>query len=199
MDLIILAGMPASGKTTFVNKLSRALNYQVLEKDAIKEELFDVIGFENYTQKRLMDTAATAVLLRCADSLLSTGQSMIMVNNFRRDAEEQVQKLVDKHGCNCLFIFFGGDGDVFFERYNQRDLRGERHLGHVLQEHFPPREGDNLFYTMTRQEFCDKFEKLGMDKFDIRGIKRIDVDATYPEKIDVQALIDQIRDTLGGK
>jgi hypothetical protein len=52
---------------------------------------------------------------------------------------------------------------------------------------------------MTRQEFFDKFEKLGMDKFDIRGIKRIDVDATYPEKIDVQALIDQIRDTLGGK
>ena len=44
-------------------KLSRALGYPVLEKDAIKEELFDVIGFENYTQKRLMDTAATAVLL----------------------------------------------------------------------------------------------------------------------------------------
>jgi len=198
MDLIILAGMPASGKTTFVSKLSRTLNYPVLEKDAIKEELFDVIGFENYTQKRLMDTAATAVLLRCADSLLSCGQSMIMVNNFRLDAQEQVQKLVRRHNCNCLFIFFGGDGDVFYERYNQRDLRGERHLGHVLQEHFPPREGDDLHYTMTRREFYEKFEKLGMDKFSIEGIKRIDVDATYPEKIDIPALTAKIREMLGG-
>lgn len=45
MNIIIVAGMPASGKTTFVNKLSKALGYPVLEKDAIKEELFDVIGF----------------------------------------------------------------------------------------------------------------------------------------------------------
>ena len=73
MELIILAGMPASGKTTFSKKLNKALGYPVLEKDEIKEELFDVIGFENYAQKRLMDTAATAVLLRCADSLLSGG------------------------------------------------------------------------------------------------------------------------------
>ena len=46
MKLIILAGMPASGKTTFSRKLSKALGYPVLEKDEIKEELFDVIGFE---------------------------------------------------------------------------------------------------------------------------------------------------------
>ena len=41
MNVIIVAGMPASGKTTFVNKLSKALGYPVLEKDAIKEELPD--------------------------------------------------------------------------------------------------------------------------------------------------------------
>ena len=199
MDLIILAGMPASGKTTFSFKLSQALNYPVLEKDAIKEELFDVIGFENYTQKRLMDTAATAVLLRCADSLLSTNQSFIMVNNFRKDAEEAVDKLIKKHNCNCLFIFFGGEGDVFYKRYVERDLRNERHLGHVLQEHYPPHEGDALTHTMTREEFCEKFEKLGMDKFEVEGIKRIDVDATYPEKIDVLALIGKIKDMLGDK
>ena len=52
MNIIIVAGMPASGKTTFVNKLSKELGFPVLEKDAIKEELFDVIGFQNYAQKR---------------------------------------------------------------------------------------------------------------------------------------------------
>ena len=67
MDLIIIAGMPASGKSTAAEKLSRIFGYPVLEKDALKEELFDTIGFQNYPQKRLLDTAATAVLLRCVE------------------------------------------------------------------------------------------------------------------------------------
>ena len=196
MELIILAGMPASGKTTFSKKLSKALGYPVLEKDEIKEELFDVIGFENYTQKRLMDTAATAVLLRCADSLLSGGQSLIMVNNFREDAKASVEGLLEKHQCKAVFVFFGGDGDVFYQRYVERDNLHLRHLGHVLQEHYPPHPGDALEYTMTREEFAEKFEKLGMNEFHINGVERIDVDATYPETIDVEKLIEQIRETL---
>lgn len=196
MELIILAGMPASGKTTFSKKLSKALGYPVLEKDEIKEELFDVIGFENYTQKRLMDTAATAVLLRCADSLLSGGQSLIMVNNFREDAKAAVEGLLEKHQCKAVFVFFGGDGDVFYQRYVERDNLHLRHLGHVLQEHYPPHPGDALEYTMTREEFAEKFEKLGMNEFHINGVERIDVDATYPETIDVEKLIAQIREKL---
>lgn len=196
MELIILAGMPASGKTTFSKRLNKALGYPVLEKDEIKEELFDVIGFENYAQKRLMDTAATAVLLRCADSLLSGGQSLIMVNNFREDAKPAVESLLEKHQCKAVFIFFGGDGDVFYKRYVERDNLHLRHLGHVLQEHYPPHPGDALEYTMTREEFAEKFEKLGMNEFHIDGIARIDVDATYPEQIDAEKLIAQIKTHL---
>lgn len=196
MELVILAGMPASGKTTFSKKLSKALGYPVLEKDEIKEELFDVIGFENYAQKRLMDTAAAAVLLRCADSLLRTGQSLIMVNNFRKDMETAVEVLIQKYACRAVFIFFGGDGNVFYERYVERDKRHVRHLGHVLQEHYPPHPGDALEHTMTREEFSDKFEKLGMNEFHVNGISRIDVDATYPEQIDTEALISRIQAIL---
>ena len=196
MNIIIVAGMPASGKTTFVNKLSKELGFPVLEKDAIKEELFDVIGFQNYAQKRLMDVAATAVLLRCADSLLSGGQSMILVNNFRADAAPTVEAMLEKHNCGCIFLFFGGDGDVFYERYVQRDLVPTRHLGHVLQDRYPPQPGDPLTYSMTREEFASKFEHLGMNQFQISRGTRIDIDATYPERIDTEAVIAQIRSLL---
>lgn len=196
MNIIIVAGMPASGKTTFVNKLSKALGYPVLEKDAIKEELFDVIGFQNYEQKRQMDVAATAVLLRCADSLLAGGQSLIVVNNFRGDAAPKVEALLEKHNCGCVFVFFGGTGDVFYERYVQRDLVPSRHLGHILQDHYPPLPGEPLTYSMTREEFARKFEQLGMNDFRISRGTRIDVDATYPEKIDTESVIGQIRKLL---
>jgi hypothetical protein len=95
-----------------------------------------------------------------------------------------------------VFIFFGGDGDVFYQRYVDRDNKGLRHLGHVVQEHYPPRPGDPVSHTMTREEFADKFEKLGMNEFHVEGIRRVDVDATWPEKIDVDALIAKVRAML---
>lgn len=196
MNIIIIAGMPASGKTTFVNVLSKELGFPVLEKDAIKEELFDVIGFRNYEEKRLMDVAATSVLLRCTDSLLAGGQSLIVVNNFRSDVAPRVEEILQKYHCGCVLVFFGGDGDVFYKRYVERDLHPTRHLGHVLQDRFPPAPGDPLVYSMTREEFARKFESLGMNEFQISAAKRIDVDATYPEQIDTEALIQKIRQLL---
>lgn len=196
MDLIIIAGMPASGKSTYAKKLSRAIGYPIIEKDNIKEELFDTLGFTCYAEKRQHDVAATAVLLRVADDMLSCGQSLIMVNNFRDDAKDTLEKLINKYDCRCVIVFFGGNSDVFYKRYVERDNAHARHLGHVLQDHFPPRPGDSLDYEMTREEFRQKFEMLGMDKLQVQGGVRIVVDATDPALIDVNALNDAIVQAL---
>lgn len=196
MDLIIIAGMPASGKSTYAKKLSRAIGYPIIEKDNIKEELFDTLGFTCYAEKRQHDVAATAVLLRVADDMLSCGQSLIMVNNFRDDAKDTLEKLINKYDCRCVIVFFGGNSDVFYKRYVERDNAHARHLGHVLQDHFPPRPGDSLDYEMTREEFRQKFEMLGMDKLQVQGGVRIVVDATDPALIDMKALNDAIVQAL---
>lgn len=196
MDIIIIAGMPASGKSTVAAKISKAFGYPILEKDAIKEELFDTIGFTNYAEKRRHDVAATAVLLRCTDALLQGGSSFICVNNFRPEVQTQLQEILDRNQCKCVTVFIGGDADEFYKRYVERDQKHLRHLGHVLQDHYPPHEDDSLDYTMTRQEFAEKFEQLGMANFHIQG-PRIEVDATHPELIDVDKLIEDIKQALG--
>ena len=116
MDLIVIAGMPASGKSTYAKKLSRAIKYPIVEKDNIKEELFDTLGFKCYAEKRQLDVAATAALLRVADDMLSCGQSLIMVNNFRDDAKEALEKLILKYDCRCASAYYGGDSDVCYKR-----------------------------------------------------------------------------------
>lgn len=194
-NLIIIAGMPASGKTTAASALGKIFGYPILEKDALKEELFDTIGFTCYEEKRRLDPAAAAVLLRCADTFLDNGISLILVNNFRTDMQENVQKMIDRHNCACVTVFFGGNGDVLYQRYVERDLKQVRHPGHVVQDHYPLHEGEQAMYTMTREEFAEKFEKLGMADFRISG-PRIDVDATYPEKIDIAALAESIQTAL---
>ena len=191
MKLIIIAGMPASGKSTLARKVGKAFGFPVLEKDEIKEELFDTIGFTCYAEKRRHDTAANAVLMRCTEALLKSGTSAIVVNNFRSDMQKPLQELLDRYDCSVVTLFLDGDHDVFYRRYVERDNKHLRHLGHVLQEHYPPREGDSLDYEMTREEFAEKFEKLGMAELELRG-KRILIDATWPEKMDVEQVIREI-------
>ena len=133
--------------------------------------------------------------MRVSDQLFRSDTSHIIVNNFRSDAIEPLRKLIDKYSPAVAPVFFGGDSDVFYRRYVDRDNRGERHLGHVLQLRYPPLDSDPKTHTMTRSEFYEKFEALGMDDFDI-GIPKICVDATDPSSINIEELLSEINNTL---
>ena len=41
MAVIVLTGMPATGKSTICKALAAHFGYPVIEKDAIKEEMFE--------------------------------------------------------------------------------------------------------------------------------------------------------------
>lgn len=196
--IIVLAGMPASGKSTIAKVLCKEFGLPLLEKDALKEEIFDTMGFSCYAEKRKTDLAANAVLLRCAKALLENGQSMILDNNFDRISTETLNNLIEQFDAKCITVFLGGDTDVFYQRYVERDRKHLRHLGHVLQDHYPPREGDCLEHDMTREEFREKFESRGMAEFRCKGA-RIDIDATNPENIDLELLIGKIRTIMDAR
>lgn len=191
MKLIIIAGMPATGKSTLAKKISEKLQIPILEKDEIKEEMFDTLGYANLTEKRKLDIAANAILLRCTASLLKGGQSLIIVNNFDSDMSGNVQKIIDEAGCSCVTVFLNGSSDVLYRRYVERDKKHLRHQGHTFIDRYPPHPEDNVDLCMTKEYFKDRFEKSGMADFSIKG-DRIDVDATYPEKINVNELIERI-------
>ncbi|MBO7303736.1 MAG: ATP-binding protein [Clostridia bacterium] len=196
MTVIVLAGMPASGKSTLSKRISAEFSYPVLEKDSIKEEIFDTMGFKCYAEKRNADHAANAVLLRVLEAILKSGGSAIVDNNFDVSSAARLDGMIKQLGAKCITVFLGGETEAFYQRYVERDRLHLRHLGHVVQDRYPLLEGDSPNYTMSREEFDEKFVKRGMTDIKLSG-ERINVDATYPEKIDVDALIDKIRLLIG--
>ena len=195
MKLIILAGMPATGKSTIAKMLQKEFGFPILEKDGIKEQLFDTIGFECYAEKRQLDVAANAVLLRIMEDMMKAGTSVIVDNNFDPASAEKLNALLEKYDPSCVTVFLNGDTQVLYERYVERDSKHLRHLGHGMQTHYPPHEGESTEFHMTREGFDERFLKLKMDKLSWGG-KQIFLDATYPEKIDVNALKKEIREAI---
>ena len=191
MNIMILAGMPATGKSTLAAKLQEKFGYPILEKDYIKEGLFDTLGFSCYEQKRALDVAANEVLLRWMGAMMKAGQSMIVDNNFDADSARKLAVMLEENQCRCVTVFMNGDPQVLYERYVERDSKGMRHLGHAMQTHYPPLEGEDTTFHMTREGFDQRFLRLGMNKLSWGG-EQIPVDATVLENIDADKLIEQI-------
>ena len=52
LKLVIVNGLPASGKTTLVERLSKDLGSPAFSKDDFKELLADTIGFTDHESTR---------------------------------------------------------------------------------------------------------------------------------------------------
>ena len=195
MNVIILAGMPATGKSTLAEKLQKKFGYPILEKDFIKEGLFDTLGFSCYAEKRALDVASNEVLLRWMGAMIKAGQSMIIDNNFDVQSAKKLSEMLDTYNCKCVTVFMNGDPQVLYERYFERDSKGLRHLGHAMQTHYPPEDGEDTTFNMTREGFDQRFLHLGMDKLSWGG-ERILVDATVLENIDTDAIVEEITSKL---
>ena len=184
--------MPATGKSTVARLLQEEFGFPILEKDGIKEELFDTIGFESYEEKRNLDVAATAVMLRVLEDMMKANSSVIVDNNFSPAAAQRLQALLETYKPCCVTVFFTGDVQVLYERYVERDANHCRHLGHAMQTHYPPHPGESTAFSMTREGFDQRFLALSNDKLSWGG-EVIRVDATDPDKIDRAALLARIR------
>lgn len=177
MYLLLVAGLPASGKSTFAAWAAKELGWPVFSKDDIKERLFDTIGFACHEEKRRLDRAATMTMYYAAAQVLACGQSLVLDNNFWDYSRPEIEKLMKRYGCRPVTVRFEGDIRVLFNRYEQRDQDPSRHRGHVLNCHYPPIEGEEEQEAAERetwQSFEAKYRARGTLDFSMGPLIRVD-------------------------
>lgn len=86
--LIVITGLPASGKTTLARELAARLSVPLLAKDAIKEPLLSVLGASGRAQSRRLSDASFAVLFAMARELAAAGIDALIEGNFRPGEHE---------------------------------------------------------------------------------------------------------------
>jgi predicted kinase len=87
--IILITGLPATGKTTLARTLAPRYRLPLIAKDLIKEPLLDVLGASDAAPSRRLSEASFAILFAIARELHAAGTDMLLEGNFRRGEHEQ--------------------------------------------------------------------------------------------------------------
>jgi glucokinase len=120
---VVVSGLAASGKTSLAEPLAQALGVRLISKDAIKERLFEAVGYGGLGWSRTLSRAADAAMVRIAQDLDGA-----VLDNFWY--AETVDELLSPLPRPIVEVFCRCDLDVAYERFRVR----VRHPGHADHE-----------------------------------------------------------------
>jgi predicted kinase len=132
--LVIVSGLPATGKSSLAETLRDELGWPLFTKDRFKELLYDVANPQatdiTREDSRVIGQQAIALLSHVARELLETGISCMLEANYIPEyAPADLAPLLAL--ANGKQVHCSIPDDLVLERYRARAANGERHPVHV--------------------------------------------------------------------
>lgn len=133
--LIIIAGMPGTGKTTFANYLSDKLQKTLICKDKLKEIVWDKLHYDS-SQSQKYGGLAYDLSFHFCEMLMKSKQTIIFESNFGNTCPHILKTMINTYGYKVITVLFDGDVKVIHKRFVERDVTEERHPGLVANGRF---------------------------------------------------------------
>ena len=121
MYCILVTGIPAAGKSTIAEKLSKKFCLPWFSKDSIKEITFDEIGFQSRAEKVKLGVASMNIMYYMAEQLMKCNQPFILENNFEAISKPRLLEILDKYGYTAITISLTGDYATIYQRFIERN------------------------------------------------------------------------------
>jgi predicted kinase len=177
--IILINGISATGKTTIGRQIADILKLPFFAKDAIKERLFDELGYSDRAWAHKLSGVTHTILNHILEEELKAGRGFVLEANFNPQYDmEKFQRWQSQYRFEIVQILCHAQGDVVFERFKNRVESGERHPGHCDDKNVEAFRG----YLM--QGRC---APLAVDS------RVIEVDTTDFASIDLDGLLSKIR------
>jgi predicted kinase len=178
--LIVVTGLPGTGKTEMGRYLARELQLPLIYKDGIKETLFDSLGVGDWEWSRKLGSTTYSIMTYILEALMPAGISLVLESNFHpQRAGPDLAQLVARHNYSVVQILCKAAGPTLVERFQKRAKSGHRHAGHV----------DNW------DELLPQLLRGRIDPVPLAG-PLIEVDTTDFDMVDYEAILQSVRDVI---
>jgi len=130
--LIIVHGLPATGKTAVSTEISNRLHIPVFAKDALKEAMFDTVGYSDKAWSSKVSHASHRLMDIIIEQELGCSRSLMVEGNFKPDIDSaRFHRLCEKYSASCLQLLCWAEGEGLYNRFQERETSPDRHPAHV--------------------------------------------------------------------
>ncbi|MFC1904080.1 AAA family ATPase [Chloroflexota bacterium] len=123
--LIVVSGLPGTGKSYFCNKLAERLSFIILESDALRKTLFPSPTYSLPESSRLFQA-----IHRLVQDLLKKGMPVILdATNLSERHREHLYHIVDQLEAKLILVRVAAPPDVVYQRLKARSAgtNGDSH------------------------------------------------------------------------
>jgi predicted kinase len=153
--LIILVGLPGSGKSFFASKLTEKIPAVVLESDFLRKILVRKPVYSQFESFRLFNAVH-----RLIKELIATGYIVILdATNLSEDSRRPLYHIADEIGAKIIVVHMNTPREIAAERLSGRVLQRDGYsdadwaVYQKLESEFEPVQGDHYEITSAMDIF----------------------------------------------
>ncbi|MCP0887037.1 AAA family ATPase [Ligilactobacillus sp. WILCCON 0076] len=177
--LILLAGAPGTGKSytgQIIRQAFPSLMYTPL--DMFKEHIYDEIGFDNLSQKSILDEEARQRFYQAIDLMMGYGKQILGDYPFSYKQKPYLEKIANKNNYQVITIRLEAPVEILYQRQRNRDQEEQRHLGHLMNHYHRDdviTSDVELDGMPTMEVFKKRMKERKYSNFSLGKLLRIDV------------------------
>ncbi len=118
--LLVITGFIAVGKSTFLKSLNEKVPMVSLQKDTIKEQLAEQVGFTNRAENRALSKAAVRQMITSLPQLFLDHDLIAIEANFTKNERSLISEFAEHAAIKLCTVWVTCDPKIAYQRYQKR-------------------------------------------------------------------------------